>query len=235
MLKATNIRVFYRQREIVKGVTLSILPGEIVILMGQNGSGKSTLANALMNHPDYLLKKGKVRLDKLDITHLSAADKVKQGLFLAWQAPVAIPGVSFTKLVAELNLQNNITKAIKELRQSAKKIELGESFLIRGLNDGFSGGERKKLEMLQAIVLSKKYVIFDEIDTGLDVDALKIISKQINELKKRGIGCLVITHYHQLVDLLEVDKVLVMKNGKIVREGTKVLANKIQKHGYSFV
>ena len=235
MLKVSNLYASYNRKEIVKDVSLSISPGETVILMGQNGSGKSTMANVLIGNSNYTLKKGKIELDKIDITKLPANERVRQGLFLAWQNPMLIPGVSLTKLVVELNLQKDISQAVKNLRKFARELDLAESFLTRGLNDGFSGGERKKLEMLQALMFAKKYVIFDEIDTGLDVDALKQIAKQINKLKKRGIGSLVITHYQGLLKLLSVDRVLVFKNGQIVKQGTVSLADKIQKHGYSSI
>ena len=235
MLKVSNLCASYNQKEIVKDVNLSISPGETVILMGQNGSGKSTLANVLIGNLNYTVKKGKIELDKVDITKLPANERVEQGLFLAWQNPMLIPGVSLTKLVVELNLQKDISQAVGNLRKFAKELDLAESFLTRSLNDGFSGGERKKLEMLQALMFAKKYVIFDEIDTGLDVDALKQIAKQINKFKKRGIGSLVITHYQGLLKLLSVDRILVFKNGQIIKQGTVSLADRIQKHGYSSI
>jgi len=204
--------------------------------MGPNGSGKSTLANALMGHPHYAVKSGRIELDGQDITQAEPEEKVKQGLFLAWQNPMAVAGVSLTKLVRELNLfKNDVVSVVKSLRQYAKKMNFSDSLLLRGLNDGFSGGERKKLEMLQAIFLAKKYVLFDEIDTGLDVDALKAIAKEINLLKRKNLGCLVITHYHRLIKLLDFDKVMVMRQGKIVKTGGRALAEKIENHGYTSI
>ena len=236
MLKITNLKAYYQDQAIVKGVSLTLNRGEIVILMGPNGSGKSTLANAIMGHPHYTVKAGQINLDGQDITKALPEDKVNQGLFLAWQNPMAVSGVSLTKLIRELDLfKDDITTVVKSLRQYAKKLNFSDGLLLRGLNDGFSGGERKKLEMLQAVLLAKKYVLFDEIDTGLDVDALKAIAKEINILKHKNLGCLVITHYHRLIKLLEFDKVIVMRQGKVVKTGGRALAEKIENHGYTSI
>ncbi len=236
MLKITNLKAYYQDQAIVKGVSLTLNRGEIVILMGPNGSGKSTLANAIMGHPHYTVKAGQINLDGQDITKALPEDKVNQGLFLAWQNPMAVSGVSLTKLIRELDLfKDDITTVVKSLRQYAKKLNFSDGLLLRGLNDGFSGGERKKLEMLQAVLLAKKYVLFDEIDTGLDVDALKAIAKEINILKHKNLGCLVITHYHRLIKLLEFDKVVVMRQGKVIKTGGRALAEKIENHGYTSI
>lgn len=232
MLKIERLCVNYQKRSIVNGVTLVLKRGEIIVLMGPNGSGKSTLANALLGHPSYTVTSGKIILDGRDITNRKPEERVQQGLFLAWQNPIAVPGISLTKLVRELSQgQLNLTS----LRSAARNLHLAESLLIRSLNDGFSGGEKKKTEMLQAQLLAKKYVVFDEIDTGLDVDALKKIATQINLLKNKRLGSLVITHYHRLVKLLDLDRVLVMNNGVISQTGTRTLAATIENHGYGAI
>jgi len=233
MLKITNIHVFYQKQAIVRGVDLEVRSGEIVILMGPNGSGKSTLANSLLGHPSYSLKQGKILLDGKDITALPPEKKVAKGLFLAWQNPLPIPGISLNKLLRELKVTNtSLTKDLAILRREAKYFAFSEGLLIRSLNDGFSGGEKKKVEMLQAVHLAKKYVIFDEIDTGLDVDALKKIAEAINKLKSKGLGILVITHYHGLIRLLELDRVIIMSQGKIQKEGGRELATEVERKGY---
>jgi len=233
MLRIKNLHVFYEKQPIVRGVSFEVSPGELVILMGPNGSGKSTLANALLGHPSYTLKQGEIILDDEPITDLSPDEKVGKGLFLAWQNPLSIPGISLNKLLRELKTtKTSLTEDLNELRKEAKTFAFSESLLIRSLNDGFSGGEKKKVEMLQAMHLAKKYVIFDEIDTGLDVDALKQIASAINKLKARGLGVLVITHYHRLIRLLKVDRVIVMNQGKAELEGGRELAEKIEESGY---
>lgn len=234
MLVIKDLLVTYQNKVIVKKISFTIKPGEIVLLMGPNGSGKSTLVNSLMGHPDYEIKNGLVKLDGDIINKLKPEEKVAKGLFLAWQNPMSIPGVSLTKLLRELGLFRNHSKIdLQLLRQYAKTFAFSESLLLRGLNDGFSGGERKKIEMLQAILLAKKYLLFDEIDTGLDLDALRQIAAAINKLKQQSVGCLVVTHYPGLFSLLNFDRVLVMKQGKLVKEGKSELATQIAKNGYA--
>lgn len=234
MLILKDLVVAYQDKVIVKKLSLTLKSGETVLLMGPNGSGKSTLVNSLLGHPDYKIKSGTLKLDGEIINKLKPEEKVNKGLFLAWQNPITIPGVSLTKLLRELGLFRSNNKIdLPLLRQYAKNFAFSESLLLRGLNDGFSGGERKKIEMLQAILLAKKYLLFDEIDTGLDLDALRQIASAINKLKKQGKGCLVVTHYPGLFSLLNFDRVLVMKQGKLVKEGTQKLAAQIAKQGYA--
>lgn len=234
MLALKDLVVAYQDKIIVKELSLVLKPEETVLLMGPNGSGKSTLVNALAGHPDYQIKSGVVSLDGEKINTLKPEEKVRKGLFLAWQNPMTIPGVSLTKLLRELGLFNGSNKInLQQLRDFAQTFAFSDSLLLRGLNDGFSGGERKKIEMLQAILLARKYVLFDEIDTGLDLDALQQIAKAINRLKKQRKGCLVVTHYPGLFKLLEFDRVLVMKKGVIVKQGEQSLATQIAKNGYA--
>ncbi len=234
MLELNSLRISYQNETIVKGVSLKVRRGETVILMGPNGSGKSTLASALAGNPQYEITAGTIEIDNEDVTGLAPNERAEKGLFLAFQNPVSVPGVSLTKLLREISpeAEKQPGEFIRKLRQFAKELNFAESLLIRGLNDGFSGGEKKKIEMVQAYFLAKKYVVFDEIDTGLDVDALKKIADLINELKADRKGVLIITHYHRLVEFLDVDKVLVMNGGKIVKEGGKSLVKEIENKGY---
>lgn len=234
MLSINDLWVNYQDKEIIRDVDLQLKQGQLKVLMGPNGSGKSTLTNALIGNPEYIISKGKVSLDKADLLNLSTDKRVKQGLFVTFQNPVAIPGVSLTKLLRETvpDFNRNISKNMLELRQFAQKMKFSEGLLIRGLNNGFSGGEKKKIEILQALKLAKKFIIFDEIDTGLDIDSIKLAAKIITNLVRNKIGCLVITHYQTLVDLLKVDEVLIMVKGKIVKKGQKELVKIIEKKGY---
>lgn len=234
MLKVTNLKVNLGAEEIIRGVNFSLSEGEIVVLMGPNGSGKSTIAKTLAGHYDYTVTEGSVTLDGADITQSEPYERAQAGLFLAFQNPVSLPGVSVTKLLREIKpeLAKDGTKYLANLRNFAKNLEFSEGLLLRGLNDGFSGGEKKKLEILQAELLDRKYLIFDEIDTGLDVDALKKIAEAIARMKTKGKGILIITHYVRLLQYLKVDRVLVMKQGKIVLSGQADLVEKIEKEGY---
>ena len=234
MLEIKKLGIKFKQQTIVKRIDLKLKRGELIILMGPNGSGKSTLAKTLLNHPDYIIKQGTIWLDGKNITKLKPEEIVQQGLLLAWQNPVAIPGVNLVKLLRETKQENKPSKntSITQLRDLAKKMDFSEGLLIRGLNDGFSGGEKKKIEMLQVYTLAQKYVVFDEIDTGLDIDALKTIAKLIQELRANKIGCLVITHYQRIIELLKADQILVMVDGQIVRKGGLELVREIEKKGY---
>ena len=237
MLKVTSLKVNLGEEEIIKEVSFSLSEGEIVVLMGPNGSGKSTIAKTLAGHYDYTVTGGNVILDGADITQSEAYERAQAGLFLAFQNPVSLPGVSVTKLLREIKpeLATDGAKYLAGLRNFAKNLEFSEGLLLRGLNDGFSGGEKKKLEILQAELLDRKYLIFDEIDTGLDVDALKKIAESIAKMKKANKGILIITHYVRLLQYLKVDRVLVMKQGQIVLSGQADLVEKIEKEGYKSI
>ena len=236
MLKLQNISVSFQEKLIVHNVDLVLERGTIVVLMGPNGSGKSTLANAIMGHPSYTLgTHSHIELDGEDIITLLPNERAQKGLFLGFQNPVAVPGVSLTKLLRETGEPKTLdTKHfMQDLRYLAKSFQFSEGLLIRGLNDGFSGGEKKKIEMVQARYLAKKYALFDEVDTGLDVDALKKVAIMMNELKKKNVGCLVITHYPRLIEYLYIDRIVIMSQGKIVDEGGRELVKKIEKKGYA--
>lgn len=239
----SNLWVKIEDKEILKGISLKIESGEVVALMGPNGSGKSTLAGALMGHPKYQVEsektkvKSKISLDGEDLTEKTPDQRAKVGLFLAMQYPVSIPGVSVREaLLAAIRARGEKVSALelkKRIEKEAGELSIDEELLKRGLNEGFSGGEKKKMEILQMRILSPKYAILDETDSGLDIDALKIVAKGANYLaKKKKTGILVITHYQRLLSYLKPDRVLVMKDGEIVREGGIELVRDLEKKGY---
>jgi len=246
------------RKEILRGITFKVASGEIHAIMGPNGSGKSTLAYAMMGHPAYDVKnqKSKVTIDKKNILKLPTEERAKAGLFLALQSPIAIPGVSVVNLLRtsyqELHAAGTKGKEVQNpllarrwqaagmtlqefmsmLQKDAKELKIEESFLTRGIHDGFSGGEKKKIEMLQALVLAPKFAIFDEIDTGLDVDALKLVARGISLLSKRGTGVIIITHYQRILKYLKPDIVHILVKGKLVKSGKASLAKEIEEKGY---
>jgi len=251
----SNLWVKIEGKEILKGISFKIEPGEVVALMGPNGSGKSTLACSLMGHPNYRIvgslqsaveRRPIISLDGEDITNKTPDQRAKVGLFLAMQYPVSIPGVSVREaLLAAIRsktqkLKNSKTQKdmsaldLKKLiEKEAGELAIDPELLKRGLNEGFSGGEKKKMEILQMRILSPKYTILDETDSGLDIDALKIVAKGANFMaKKKKTGILVITHYQRLLSYLKPDRVLVMKDGEIVREGGIEVVEELEKRGY---
>lgn len=234
MLKISNLFVSVEKKQILNGINLEIPSGEIHILMGPNGAGKSSLAMALAGHPLYKQqtnKDTKLQCDEKDITELTPDQRSKAGLFVSFQNPPAIPGVRLPRFL-HLAKGGDFLTFYQLLKKRASELKLSDDFLKRSLNEDFSGGEKKKIELLQAMILQTKYLIFDEIDTGLDVDALKLVAKKINELKKTS-GILLITHYQRLLKYLDFDKVWVIKEGKIIASGNKELAERIEKDGYT--
>lgn len=240
LIEVKNLHVSIENKEILRGVNLTINPGEVHALMGPNGSGKSTLSNALMGHPKYQITKGSIVYKGEDITGLSPDQRAKRGFFLAFQYPTAIPGVSVT------NFLRTVMKAIrgaelavkdfrKELKEKMELLEMKDSFAGRYVNDGFSGGEKKRLEILQMALIKPQLAILDETDSGLDIDALKIVSEGINRLRGPGIGMLVITHYQRLLNYVQPDVVHVLVEGRIVESGGKDLALKLESKGYDWV
>lgn len=257
VLTVKNLHVFLEDKEILKGVSLTVDQRQVHVVMGPNGSGKSTLAYAIMGHPNYQVQ-SKIQIDSKDIFSLSTQERARAGLFLAIQSPIPIPGVSVSNLLrsayqsiygtSEVNRQKiqnpllarrwnagsmTLGDFTKRLKEYASLLHINESFLHRGIHDGFSGGEKKKMEILQALMLAPKFAIFDEIDTGLDVDALRIVAKGIERLKKLGAGIVIITHYQRILKYIRPDIIHVLVSGKIVEEGTARLAQKIEKYGYS--
>lgn len=239
-----NVNVFEdksggKTKKILKGVDLKINSGELVAIMGPNGSGKSTLAYALAGHPHYQVVKGKVSLDGKNLLKLSPDERSLTGLFLAFQYPVAIPGVNLNQFLLEA-YQVRVKKKVapfefrKILNKHAKALGVDDNFLDRSLNDGFSGGEKKRVEVLQMALLNPKYAIMDETDSGLDIDALRMVAKGIGQIRKTNpkMGMVMITHYRRILDYVKPDRVVVMSRGKVIRSGGSELVAKLEKTGY---
>jgi Fe-S cluster assembly ATP-binding protein len=243
MIKIKNLRVNVEGKLILKGIDLSVKAGEVVAIMGKNGSGKSTLANTIVGHPQYKAS-GEISVDGKNIEALAPDERAKLGLFLASQYPAAVPGLTVNSFLWQLYKKRSLGFArddkkisIVEFRKwiaiQAKELDLNLELLDRGLNDGFSGGEKKKAEILQMLVFNPKYLILDEIDSGLDVDALRKIAKTVAKVaKEKKIGVLAITHYNRILKYLVPDRVLIVEDGKIVREGDRKLAETIENEGY---
>ena len=254
MLKISNLEVKVDNKQILKGIDLEVKPGEIVAIMGLNGSGKSTLAYSLAGHPKYEISnyqstnfknKTIIELDGESLDDKSPDERANMGLFLANQHPVAIYGLTVNSFLWQIfkkrNMnqetgnknKTNIIEFRKWLESQAKLLDFNPELLKRGLNDGFSGGEKKKLEILQLMVFNPKYVVLDEIDSGLDVDALTKIAKTMAlVVKQRQIGMLVITHYNRILKYLKADKVVVIESGKVAKIGGPELAVEIENSGY---
>jgi Fe-S cluster assembly ATP-binding protein len=239
-----NLRVRVADKEILKGINLTLRQGETHALMGKNGSGKSTLASALMGHPTYAVTEGEVLLDGENILELAPNERAKRGLFLAFQYPSAVPGVpmfNFLRLAynAVHTPEGGKPMAVREFRKRLVEklgmLKMDEDFLKRYLNDGFSGGEKKRAEILQMAVLSPKFAVLDETDSGLDIDALRVVSEGVNAQRGPNLGTLVITHYQRLLEYIVPDYVHVMLAGRIVTTGGKDLALDLEKRGYDWV
>lgn len=232
-----NITIEADGKDIVTDVSFRVEKGELCLLLGPNGSGKSTLANTLAAHPKYLLKSGTLELDGEDITNASADVRAKKGLFLSMQHPPAIPGVSVANFLrvsynALHNTEKNPFEFHQELLSHCKELQIDTDILSRELHVGFSGGEKKKLEMLQLRALKPRYAVLDEIDSGLDVDALAQTAKLIESLVSSGVGVLLISHSEKMLDLLSPSKVLVMKEGRIEKQGDATLAKRVYSSGF---
>ena len=243
-LEVKNLKVKIEDKEIVKGINLTIEKGEIVALMGPNGSGKSTLAYALMGHPRYEITSDKIILKGEDVTNISPDERAKKGLFLSFQYPQEIAGVSVSNFLrTALNAKREASgeKPIsvmdfhKLLQEKMKLLKIDKSFALRYLNEGFSGGEKKRMEILQMSVLEPKIGILDEADSGLDVDALKTVANGINKIRGSEMGILLITHYQRILNYITPDKVHIMMDGKIVKSDDKKLALKVEKKGYEWI
>lgn len=240
LLKIEDLHVEVDGKEILKGVDLTIGKGEVHALMGRNGSGKSTLSYALMGHPNYKVKKGRIFFKGQEITELKPNERACLGLALAFQYPVAIPGVSVSNFLrASVNAVRGKEVPIKEFRkellEAMDKLGVPKEFLSRYVNDGFSGGEKKRLEILQLSVLKPVVAVLDETDSGLDIDALKTVSQGINALVNDETGILLITHYQRILNYVEPDFVHVFQDGKIVASGGAELSRKLEEQGYDWV
>jgi Fe-S cluster assembly ATP-binding protein len=232
-----NLSISIERKEIIKNLDLELKQGQVQVIMGPNGSGKSTLANALMGHPKYEITEGSIELDGTDITKLTPDKRAKLGLFLSQQYPPEINGVKlahFLRLAkqAASGTQLDPLKFHAELVEKMEELHMEPEFLQRYLNTGFSGGEKKKTEILQLTILNPTYAILDETDSGLDIDALKIVAEGINQFKNKNKGILLVTHYQRILEYVVPDVVYIMMKGKMVTSGGKELAKKIEKKGY---
>jgi len=244
MLSIKNLHANVEGNEILKGINLEIKPGEVHAIMGPNGSGKSTLANVLAGHESYEVTAGEVIFEGKDISEMAPEDRAREGMFLAFQYPVEIPGIS--NAVFLRTSLNEIRKyrgeeeiGAKEFlelaREKMKKLDIDQSWLSRAVNAGFSGGEKKRNEIFQMAMLEPKLSILDETDSGLDIDALRIVANGVNTLKTKENATIVITHYQRLLDFIVPDFVHVLYKGKIVKSGTKELALQLEEQGYDWI
>ncbi|MBI4440458.1 Fe-S cluster assembly ATPase SufC [Candidatus Woesearchaeota archaeon] len=239
-LEVRGVNVSVDGEQIVKEVNLKVDKGEVVALMGPNASGKSSLSYALMGHPKYKIDKGSAFLDGRDITQMKPDERSRQGLFLSFQNPFEIPGVSISNFLrTALNSHSgkpiDIAEFMNLLREKMAMLKIDEGFSERYINEGFSGGEKKKAEILQMLMLKPKIAILDETDSGLDIDALRIVANGINSIARGGTGVLVITHYKRLLDYIKPSRVYIMMGGRIVREGGPELINHLEKEGYEWL
>jgi Fe-S cluster assembly ATP-binding protein len=244
MLKIENLQARIEEKEILKGINLDIKPGEIHAIMGPNGSGKSTLASVLAGREDYEVTGGTVDFMGKDLLEMAPEDRAKEGLFLAFQYPVEIPGVSTTNFIkSAVNEKRkyqgleplDAAQFLKIMKEKMKLVEINQLLLSRSLNEGFSGGEKKRNEIFQMAMLEPKLAILDETDSGLDIDALRIVANGVNQLRSKDNAFLVVTHYQRLLDYIVPDYVHVLYNGRIVRSGTKELALELEEKGYDFI
>jgi Fe-S cluster assembly ATP-binding protein len=244
LLSLNGLHISVEDTEVVRGVSLTIRPGEIHAVMGPNGSGKSTLVNTLMGHPKYQVTAGSAEFMGKDLLALEPSDRASLGLFLAFQYPKEIAGVTlrsflFAAYKAQSAVRESLPKMIspikfkKLLDEKMKALHMDPAFAERSLNQGFSGGEKKKAEVLQMSILQPGLALMDETDSGLDIDALKIVSDGVNALRSKDFSALIVTHYARLLGYVEPDRVHVMVNGKIVDSGGKELAQQLEKAGYA--
>ncbi len=244
MIEIKNLHANVAGKEILKGIDLSVHAGEVHAIMGPNGSGKSTLAQVLAGHPAYEVTEGEVIFDGKNLFDLDPEERAQEGLFLAFQYPVEIPGVSnsyFLKAgLNEIRKHRGLEpldamQFLKLLKEKMKLVEMDSSFINRPVNEGFSGGEKKRNEILQMAVLEPKLAILDETDSGLDIDALKIVADGVTKLKRPDNAAIVVTHYQRLLNYIVPDFVHVLVNGRIVKSGTKELALELEASGYDSV
>ena len=244
MLKIENLHASVEDKSILQGVNLQIKAGEVHAIMGPNGSGKSTLASVIAGKEDYEVTKGTISFNNEDIDELAAEERAHKGVFMSFQYPVEIPGVSVTNFIK--TAINETRKAqglgdmpakdmLKLIRDKADLLEIDRKFLSRSLNEGFSGGEKKRNEIFQMAMLEPKLAILDETDSGLDIDALRIVANGVNKLKSKDNAVVIITHYQRLLDYIVPDFVHVLYNGKIVKSGTKELAHELEEKGYDWI
>lgn len=243
-LTIKDLHVEVEGKEILKGINLTVRLGEVCALMGPNGSGKSTLAYALMGHPKYVVTKGTASLDGKDLLAMKPNVRAQAGIFLSFQYPAEIPGVTVanflrtavnTKREAHGEKPLSVIEFQKLVKEKMALLKMDYAFLLRHLNEGFSGGEKKRMEILQMAMLEPRMAVLDETDSGLDIDALRVVSESINALRNPELGMLIITHYQRILDYVTPDSVHIMKDGKIVMSGGPELVKKLEAEGYDWV
>ena len=244
MLKIENLHVSVEGKEILKGVSLEVKKGEIHAIMGPNGSGKSTLSSVIAGNEDYEVTKGNIYFNNENIEDLSAEESAHKGIFMSFQYPVEIPGITVTNFIKTAINSNLKARGLKEMpanemlkkiREKADLLEIDSRFLSRSLNEGFSGGEKKRNEIFQMAMLEPTLAILDETDSGLDIDALRIVASGVNKLKNKDNATVVITHYQRLLDHIIPDYVHVLQDGKIAKSGDKDLALQLEEKGYDWI
>jgi len=244
MLKIENLHANIGDKEILKGLNLEINPGEVHAIMGPNGAGKSTMASVIAGREEYEVTEGNISLDGEDISEMAPEERAHEGVFLSFQYPVEIPGVTVTNFIKSAINETRKAKGLEELpakdmlkmiREKSELLEIDRKFLSRSLNEGFSGGEKKRNEIFQMAMLEPKLAILDETDSGLDIDALRIVANGVNKLKSKDNAVVVITHYQRLLDYIVPDFVHVLYDGKIVKSGGKELALELEEKGYDWI
>ena len=244
MLKIENLHASIDGKDILRGINLEVKPGEVHAIMGPNGSGKSTLASVVAGKEDYEVTEGSISFEGEDIIEMAPEERAHMGLFLSFQYPVEIPGVSVTNFIKTAINESRKAKELEEMpasemlakiREKSSLLEIDRKFLSRSLNEGFSGGEKKRNEIFQLAMLEPKLAILDETDSGLDIDALRIVANGVNKLRSAENATVVITHYQRLLDYIEPDYVHVLYQGKIVKSGTKELALQLEDKGYDWI
>lgn len=244
MLKINNLHASVEDKPILRGINLHVKPGEVHAIMGPNGSGKSTLASVVAGKEEYEVDEGDIILDGEDLEELSAEERAHRGVFLSFQYPVEIPGVSVTNFMKTAINETRKAKGLEDMpanemlkliREKSELLEIDRKFLSRSLNEGFSGGEKKRNEIFQMAMLEPKLAILDETDSGLDIDALRIVANGVNKLKSKDNAVIVITHYQRLLDYIVPDFVHVLHNGRIVKTGDASLAHELEAKGYDWL
>lgn len=244
MLKISNLHASVEDKDILKGINLEIKAGEVHAIMGPNGAGKSTLSSIIAGNENYEVSEGEILLEGEDISDLAPEERAHKGVFLSFQYPVEIPGVSVTNFIktainekrkANGEAEMPANEMLKLIREKSELLEMDRKFLSRSLNEGFSGGEKKRNEIFQMAMLEPKIAILDETDSGLDIDALRIVANGVNKLKNENNAVLVITHYQRLLDYIIPDFVHVLMDGKIVKTGGAALAHELEEKGYDWI
>lgn len=242
ILKVEDLHVQIEGKEILKGVNLEVSTNEIHAIMGPNGTGKSTLSSAIMGHPKYEVTQGSITLDGEDVLEMDVDERARAGLFLAMQYPSEITGITNAEFMRsainsrrEEGQEMPLMQYIRKMDEKMELLDMSEEMAERYVNEGFSGGEKKRNEILQLLMIEPTIAILDEIDSGLDIDALKVVSRGINAMRGEGFGCLIITHYQRLLNYIEPDFVHVMMQGKVVKNGGPELAKRLENEGYDWI